>query len=124
MVDCPACADSSLVELTVERGARVELCQRCKGMLLDESALERLLGSCDVLALTAPGAEPAALRPCLRCNTTSWERRTIAHFVNAVFPGDDAAPLFVGDKAPLKSAGDRTPGAWSAAALPAKRDRG
>jgi len=78
MVDCPACADSSLVELTVERDARVELCQRCKGMLLDEPALERLLGACDVQALTELRAEPAELRPCLRCNTTSWERRALA----------------------------------------------
>jgi Zn-finger nucleic acid-binding protein len=78
MVDCPACADSSLVELSVENDARVELCQRCKGMLLDELALERLLGACDVQALTEPRAEPAALRPCLRCNTASWERRALA----------------------------------------------
>ena len=77
MVDCPACADSALVELTVEHDARVELCQRCKGMLLDEPALERLLGACEVQTLTELRGEPAALRPCLRCNTTSWERRAL-----------------------------------------------
>ena len=48
-----------------------------------------------------------------------WERRTIAHFLNALYPGDDGAPLFAGDTEPLAADGDRSPGAWSAHALAA-----
>ncbi len=46
-----------------------------------------------------------------------WEHRTIMHYLNAVFPGNEGQPLFSGDSYPLKSGGDTTPGAYSACAL-------
>jgi len=46
-----------------------------------------------------------------------WEHRTIMHFLNAVVPGDDGQPLFVGDTHPLASAGDGSAGAFSACVL-------
>jgi hypothetical protein len=46
-----------------------------------------------------------------------WEHRTIAHFANAILPGDHGARLFRGDRRPLDSGGDPTAGAWSACAL-------
>ena len=46
-----------------------------------------------------------------------WERRTIAHFLNTIVPGDDGQPLFAGDAHPLSSGGDISAGAWSACAL-------
>jgi hypothetical protein len=48
---------------------------------------------------------------------TGWEHRTIMHYVNAIFPGNDLQPLFYGDTYPLRSGGDRTPGSFSACVL-------
>lgn len=50
-------------------------------------------------------------------SVTGWEHRTIMHYLNAIFPGNDGQPLFSGDGYPLKSGGDKTPGAFSACAL-------
>lgn len=48
---------------------------------------------------------------------TGWEHRTIMHYLNAIYPGDNGKPLFYGDTYTLKSGGDTTPGAFSACAL-------
>jgi hypothetical protein len=50
-------------------------------------------------------------------SVTGWEHRTVMHYINAIFPGDDGAALFYGDGYPLKSGGDRSPGAMSACVL-------
>jgi len=46
-----------------------------------------------------------------------WEHRTLMHFLNTVFPGDDGQPLFADDRYPLRSGGDASAGALSACAL-------
>ncbi|MEW6733283.1 MAG: twin-arginine translocation signal domain-containing protein [Acidobacteriota bacterium] len=46
-----------------------------------------------------------------------WEHRTIMHYLNAIYPGDDGKQLFSGDGYPLKSGGDRSAGAYSACVL-------
>jgi Zn-finger nucleic acid-binding protein len=78
LVACPSCADSHLVEFDVRENVRVEFCQTCKGMLVDEFALEQLAGTSAVEALTEPSDTTARLRPCLRCNTLNWQRRVFA----------------------------------------------
>jgi len=50
-------------------------------------------------------------------SVTGWEHRTIMHYLNAIFPGNDGQALFGGDDYPLKSGGDRTPGAFSTCSL-------
>jgi Zn-finger nucleic acid-binding protein len=75
LVACPACADSSLVEFEARDDVRVEFCQSCKGMLVDELALEQLTGTNDVESLSDPCEDDGGLRPCLRCNTQNWQRR-------------------------------------------------
>ena len=82
MSPCPACARSSLVELAVRENVSVELCQTCKGLLLDEPALAQLLGvtdpaSADLFALTEARGR-RALAPCLRCNTDNWRGGAVA----------------------------------------------
>jgi hypothetical protein len=44
---------------------------------------------------------------------TGWEHRTVMHYINAIFPGNNGQPLFYGDTYPLKSGGDYSPGAFS-----------
>jgi len=50
-------------------------------------------------------------------SVTGWEHRTLMHFLNTVFPGDNNQQLFYGDSYPLKSGGDYTAGAYRACAL-------
>jgi hypothetical protein len=50
-------------------------------------------------------------------SVTGWEHRTVMHYVNAIFPGNNGQPLFYGDTYTLKSGGDITPGAFSACVL-------
>jgi hypothetical protein len=50
-------------------------------------------------------------------SVNGWEHRTVMHYLNTIFPGDNNKQLFYGDSYPLKSGGDYTGGAWSAAAL-------
>jgi hypothetical protein len=64
-----------LVEFEPRDDVRVEFCQSCKGMLVDELALEQLAGTSDVAALSEPCNDHGELRPCLRCNTQNWQRR-------------------------------------------------
>jgi Zn-finger nucleic acid-binding protein len=64
-----------LVEFEARDDVRVEFCQSCKGMLVDELALEQLAGTTDVEALSEPCEDHRELLPCLRCNTQNWQRR-------------------------------------------------
>jgi hypothetical protein len=83
---CPACRSEPLVELDLPEGARVELCGACKGMLLGADALERLAGGSGVHAATEPCDGALGLLDCLRCNTASWQARSI--------PGAPSAGLY------------------------------
>jgi Zn-finger nucleic acid-binding protein/MFS family permease len=76
-VGCPACAHSSLVEFEAREDVRVEFCQGCKGMLMDELALQQLAGTSDIEAVSDPDGVDGGLRPCLRCNTANWRRRVL-----------------------------------------------
>lgn len=68
-------------------------------------------------ALSASRPAAAAIATTEPPPVDGWERRTIAHFLNTIVPGDDGQPLFPGDRYPLQSGGDVTAGAWSARAL-------
>ena len=50
-------------------------------------------------------------------SVNGWEHRTLMHFLNAVFPGNDNQALFTGDGYRLRSGGDTSAGAWAACAL-------
>jgi hypothetical protein len=68
------------VEFEMRAEVRVEFCQGCKGMLLDEETLQALTGVGDVRTLTESfeiAGGDARLGPCLRCNTVSWQRRRV-----------------------------------------------
>ncbi|HWO14499.1 MAG TPA: hypothetical protein VNN80_33570 [Polyangiaceae bacterium] len=75
-VACLDCTASSLVEVDAQAGARVELCQSCKGMLVDECALERLTGARELEGMTELG-DVAKLALCPRCNTACWRWRYV-----------------------------------------------
>jgi Zn-finger nucleic acid-binding protein len=83
MIDCPACIGSPLTPFTVRGDTTVELCNGCKGMLVDERAFEQLAGPCDLGALGDDGVALAGLGPCLRCNTANWQWRAFAGEVGA-----------------------------------------
>jgi hypothetical protein len=75
------------------------------GLWAGTAALARA-GDCDLPVTGAPWP-----------SRDGWERRTVAHFLNTIVPGDDGQPLFPGDAHPLASGGDASAGAWSACAL-------
>ena len=62
MSPCPACARSALVELAVRENVTVELCQGCKGLMMDERALARLLGA------SAAATRPVLAKPSASAN--------------------------------------------------------
>jgi Zn-finger nucleic acid-binding protein len=78
MLDCPVCISSALSPFTVREDVTVELCHGCKGMLVDERAFEQLAGACDIGTLGGDGVDLAGLGPCLRCNTSNWQWRSLA----------------------------------------------
>jgi hypothetical protein len=71
--------------------------------------------------LLAGPAVPEALSCDIRVtgawSLEDWERRTIAHFLNTIVPGDHGQALFARDRYPLDSGGDGTAGAWSSCTL-------
>jgi hypothetical protein len=77
MSECPVCCTEPLVELEVAEKTRVELCRVCKGMLLDAEVLAQLAGGSNIEASTEPRVGSLTLRACLRCNTDSWQARSI-----------------------------------------------
>lgn len=83
MIDCPACTSSPLTPFTVREDVTVELCQGCKGMLVDERAFEQLAGAFDLGAFADAGVALAGLGPCLRCNTANWQWRALGGEVGA-----------------------------------------
>lgn len=99
---------------------------REQGALTRREALTLVAHAATGLALLAGGglahASAPPITPAPWPSRDGWERRTVAHFLNAVYPGDDGVPLFDGDRAPLKSGGDATAGAWAAGALEAFYD--
>ncbi|HTV21825.1 MAG TPA: zf-TFIIB domain-containing protein [Polyangiaceae bacterium] len=83
MIDCPACASSTLTAFTLRANVTVELCGGCKGMLVDERAFEQLAGTCDLGTLGEGQEMLGGLGPCLRCNTVSWQWHSLAGEVGA-----------------------------------------
>lgn len=87
----------------------------------------RFLKQTGAVSMAALLAELGAPEAALACSTPitgagwpsvdGWEHRTIMHFLNAVFPGNDGQPLFAGDGYTLRSGGDTAAGAWAACAL-------
>jgi Zn-finger nucleic acid-binding protein len=66
-----------LVEFEARVDVRVEFCRACKGMLMDELALQQLAGTGDIEAVSDPGDGLGGFGPCLRCNTVNWRWRVL-----------------------------------------------
>lgn len=73
-----------------------------------------------LVGLALPEAADACSLPITGAGWPSvngWEHRTLMHFLNTIFPGDNGQSLFWGDWYPLRSGGDTSPGAYTACAL-------
>jgi hypothetical protein len=79
-----------------------------------------LTGTAVAAGLASPETADACSLPITGAGWPSvngWEHRTLMHFLNTIFPGDNGQQLFWGDSYPLKSGGDTSAGAFRACTL-------
>jgi hypothetical protein len=79
-----------------------------------------LAGTAVVVGLGLPEGAEACNLPVTGAGWPSvdgWEHRTLTHFLNTIFPGDDGWSLFPDDRYPLQSGDDVEAGAYAACAL-------